>query len=205
MLRRKAIDAGPTPLEIAAYADGELRGSAHARVAAWLAAHPETSAEVDEIRRLDYLCKTGGPADPGEAAWQNVWQRVEQAAAAQAPRTRWWQRLGRMAVPLGSAAAALLVAVLLRPDAPPPIDPYPVVRADEVDIISYADADWRTVLVGQLPLSEPIVLGRPDDMSDLDIRPDTDGMVPTVRPIEGSSVVIVAPLGWSGADDKDEP
>jgi hypothetical protein len=209
MMRRNANDpGGPSREELAAYADGELRGAARARVQAWVVAHPEAAAEVESLRRLDRLCRAAAPAEPSEATWAGLLDRIEREAAhRRRPARPWLPRLARLMVPLAGAAAVLLALwsypVAPRSGNPDYVEPFPVASSDEVEIISLADADQPMVVVGKSPLSEPIVLGRPDDMSDLDIKPDVDGMVPTVRPIEGGSVVIVAPLGWSGVDEKD--
>src|SRR4051794_15463828 len=78
MLPRQANDAGgPTREELAAYADGELRGAAHARVQVWLAAHPEAAGEVVSLRQLGHLYRASTPADPGAAAWTAMLDRIE--------------------------------------------------------------------------------------------------------------------------------
>jgi hypothetical protein len=207
MTHRQAT--GPSREELAAYADGELAGADRARVQEWLIANPDAAAEVADLRRLDWLYRTTAPVEPDEQTWANVFQRIERAAEQPSrPRQPLLRRIVRVLVPLTAAAVVLLMVSLqpapLRQPLAERIEPFPVASADDVEIISLADADQRSLLIGRPPLFEPMVLGRPNDMSDLDIRPDTDGMVPTVRPIEGGSVVIVAPLAWSGVDEKED-
>jgi hypothetical protein len=209
MIPRPANDSGgPSREELAAYADGELRGAARARVQAWMADHPEAAREVVALRELKQVFRATAPAEPNETTWATVLERIErEATLRRQPARGWFARLARWTVPLAGAAAVLLTLAFY-PATPTPaprehVEPFPVVTPDDVEIISLADADHRAVVVGRPPLFEPIVLGRPSDMSDFDFRPDVDGMVPAIHPGEGGSVVIVAPLGWSGVDEKD--
>jgi hypothetical protein len=202
----------PSPEQLAAYADGELDWSSRAQVQAWLLVHPEAAAEVESLRELAQLCRATVPAEPDAAAWASSLDNIERQAAGQRQHRRralgLVARLIRAIVPLAGAAAVLFVLWLHQPgqrDMPPGTEqpePFPVASADDVDIISMDDADRQTLVVGKPPLSEPIVLVGPGDMTDIDIKPDQDGMVPTRARLAdgGSTVMLVAPLGWSGVD-----
>jgi anti-sigma factor RsiW len=48
-------DGEQWPARLMAYADGELEPGERARVAAWLADHPEAAAELDALGRLERL------------------------------------------------------------------------------------------------------------------------------------------------------
>ena len=200
----------PRREELAAYLDGELDAAGRARVQHWLAQQPGAAAAAEELRELAHLVKQSCIPEPEEAAWAATLDRIDRAVTAQrrsaAPLLA---RIASLIVPIAGAAAVLL-ALFLRPVAvestqPEAVEPFPVVTPDDVELISLEHADRDAVLVGHSPLSEPIVLVKPGDMSDLQIKPDVDGMVPTVaRAVEGkSAVVLVAPLGWTGVDDEE--
>jgi len=198
----------PRPEELAAYLDGELEAPARLRVQHWLARRPDAAAEAEDLREMARLIKHTAVPEPDAAAWAATLERIERAVRAQRrPAAPLLGRIAAVLLPLAGAAAVLLA--LLPPPAgvqvprPEAVEPFPVVTPDDVELISLEHADRDAVLVGHSPLSEPIVLVMPGDMSDLQIKPDVDGMVPSVtRAVEGSSaVVVVAPLGWTGVDD----
>jgi hypothetical protein len=210
MISRKANDGiAPSPDELAAYADGELRGAARARVQAWLVGHPEAAGEVAAVRSLDRLCRAAGPSLPDEAAWAKVFQSIEQQTEQDRRRpTAAWRRLARVLIPLSGAAAILLVFLFHQagkhqsPVAPEPVEPFPVASIDEIEIISMDDADRHALVIGKPPLSEPMVLVAAGDTSEIHIQADVDGMKPSIaRPVDGATM-IVAPLS-SGVDEKD--
>ncbi|MFK5004592.1 hypothetical protein, partial [Klebsiella pneumoniae] len=64
----------PSPQELAAYYDGELEPAARARVAAWLAEHPEMSADLEAQHALPQAA----PPEPSEAAWSSVLERIDE-------------------------------------------------------------------------------------------------------------------------------
>jgi hypothetical protein len=213
MLPRKSNAVGsPNPVDLAAYADGELKGIARERVQSWLIEHPEAAADVDAIRSLDRLCQGATPSEPSETSWTTVLQRIEkqveqgrrQCAAAGRPR------LLRILVPL-TAAAAVLLAVFVHQRASretisgESLEPLPVATADDIEIISMDDGDRSALVIGKPPLFEPMVLVAAGDTSEIHIQPDSgDGMKPSIaRPVDGmATTMIVAPLS-AGVDDKD--
>lgn len=198
-----ADDDVPLPTELAGYVDGELDPAARRRVEAWLAAHPEAAREVEGQRRLQSLWHEAAPADPGEAAWAGVLARVE-AGLATTPRARraWLRWLAGL-----GAAAAVLLGVLGSfrtpgedDDGLPLRGPFPVASAHEVEIISIDAADVRTLVVGEPPLREPVVLAAVGDVKLRSVEPDDDGMMPDVRIAQGPTVpMIVAPLDTAPA------
>jgi len=68
--------SGPTPAELAAYADGELVGPVRAAVEAWLAEHPETAAEVEAQQRVARPRRRRRRPEPAEAEWAVVLARI---------------------------------------------------------------------------------------------------------------------------------
>jgi anti-sigma factor RsiW len=212
MLPRKAKAPGaPSPEELAAFADGELDRQSRARVQAWLLSHPEASAEVDATLRLDRLHQATAADDPGESTWAGVLRRIETRAAEQRRSAAGLlPRLARIFLPLAGAAAVLLALWLVQRDHGPmpasstaAVEPFPVVSADDIEIVSLDDADRRALVVGKPPLDEPMVLVAAGDTSEIKIEPDVDGMKPSIaRPMAGATMIVV-PLAV-GVDEKDE-
>lgn len=189
----------PPPEWLAGYADGELDARARAAVEAWLAGRPDAAAEVEGQRRVRQLYRDAAPAEPNAAAWDAVWARVGDALPPRrpAPRPRWpWLA----AVALASAAAVAVSARLAWPTASlnlvPAWTPYPVVSADDVEVLSMDAADVDALVVGAPPVRGPIVLVSAEDISLEDMGPDEQGRLPDVRMPEGSGVpMAMPPLG----------
>lgn len=162
---------GPTPVQIAAYADGELGPADRAAVEAWLCDHPDARAEVEGHRGLGALCRDAAPPVPDEAAWAGVLARVEAdlARGRLAGRGKWLRRTAALWVAVGCAAAALLLALLPgRPPAnrPPTAPPaLPVVSSDDVDIISMDGRDRDFLVVGDPPVRGPLTLASAQDVT----------------------------------------
>jgi hypothetical protein len=191
----------PTPRELADHADGRLDASAAARVETWLAGNPRAAAEVAAERRLHRAWRETQPPEPSAAAWAATLDRVAARIPIRppAPVGRRRSRLAGWA----ALAAALLVALtslfFLSRTPPPPRpheDPWPVVSADEVEIVSMADPDARALVVGRPPLAGPMLLVSTGELTLINVQPDTDGMRPRKIVAEAGDVpMIVAPLG----------
>jgi len=157
------------------------------RIETWLTQHPDDAAEVEAQRRLTRLWQVTTPPEPTEAAWQDVLERLRHTPRTPPaePRRR---GVARLALWMGAAVAASAAVVWLalalfgpgperalvrqaprnlgkqeRPHDPPrpvpeAVEPFLVATADEVEILSIKGADTETVLVGELPVSGPLVM-----------------------------------------------
>ncbi len=201
----------PTPEQLAAYADGELDGRAdfeplRRRIEAWLMLHPEARADLEAQHGLAQLWQATTPAEPSEAAWNNVRARLEPlppptlrpARSGSALRLTAWA----LAALTATAAAVWLALALFRPwadrdlarlqprsperqpqpraPAPEAIEPFAVATGDEVEILSIKGADTTTLVVGELPFTEPMVLVQTGEVevqrgAASDMRVSTDG------------------------------
>lgn len=172
-------DWTPDPQLVAAYLDGELtdRPDLRARVAAWLAAHPD---EAESHRRLVQLWRETAPAEPSAAAWQRTLDGIRRQRPVPARRTR-------LAL-LGAAAAACVAALLLWASwpsptlVPPAVEVFPVAAAGEVTILRIQGDDIGTLVVGTLPVEGPLELAVPGEVLVMSVQPDADDqMMPRVR------------------------
>jgi hypothetical protein len=148
----------PTPEELAAYADGEADRPLRDRIDAWLEEHPEGQAELDQYRDLDRAWRHTSPADPAPESWDAAFERIAGSLKRPAPAgpRRFW--LGVLGAAL--AAACVWGVMLLRPALVPPgedDEPFPVVPASEVIIISMNPDDRAA-----LPVGEPLELHQVD-------------------------------------------
>jgi hypothetical protein len=162
---------------------------------------------------LDRLFADTVAPEPSEAAWSNLVQRIDRDAARplvhlRGKGSRRPLYFARLLAPV--AAAALLAAVWFRSapndttPGPERGEPFPMVAADEVEIVSMEGADYRALVVGKPPLSEPMVLVAHGDATEIQVRPDVDGMVPAVAKLADglATTMIVAPLLSAGDDGK---
>jgi anti-sigma factor RsiW len=169
-------DAGPPPELLAAYADGELDAEQTRAVEAWLASHPEAAADVEGQRRLAGLVRQAAPAEPAQANWDAVRARIEGALAGAARKQR-RRRLLPWVMLTAAAAAAVLLAVLL-PRPTPTAEPFPIVSADDVEIVSL-DADaGQALVVGEPPVREALALLGPHEVEQVEFQGNVDGMDP---------------------------
>ncbi|MBL8799365.1 MAG: hypothetical protein JNM56_36115 [Planctomycetia bacterium] len=170
----------------------------------------EDQAADAELDRL--FADTVAP-EPSEAAWRRLQERIDRQAAPTLAglRRRASRRplyFARLLVPV--AAAVLLAAVWFRsvPNPPTPAtehaDVFPMAAADDVEIVSMEGGDYSALVVGKPPLSEPMVLVAHGDATEIHVRPDVDGMVPTVAKLADglATTMIVAPLLTSGEEGK---
>ncbi len=190
----------PTPEQLAAYVDGELDAcpdlaALKRRVQVWVADHPEAAAAVEAQRRLDRLWHATTPPEPTEAAWADVFARLEylplpppERSPARRLRPFVW---GAATLAASAAAVWFLTAYLDGPATPdaivhkvsrerreapplpaPPIEPFPVAVGDEVEILSVKGADTGTLVVGSLPVPGPIELVRSGEIEITQAEPD---------------------------------
>ena len=182
-MRKRYERIAPRPEELAAFLDGELDPALRVQVEEWLGDHPETAAELEELRRLGRMVQATAADAPEEAAWSAVLDRIE--AAAQTQPVPAWRRV----VLAGTAAAALFLAFLNyrpadQPSAAPgePAEPLVLASHDDIEIISMNGGDTDALIVGHPPLREPLVLASAEDISVDRVEPDSSsGMMPSVR------------------------
>jgi len=150
-------DREPTPEQLAAYFDGELPEPDRVALEAWLATHPDGRAEVEALRQLHAQYDALPVPEPSPQRWDATYAAVE---ARLAPRGRNWTWAVLVA---GLAAAVVGVLALPRGVAPIDVEPYPVVSADEVRIISMNPNDHRALVgVQALELNEVELVTHPD-------------------------------------------
>jgi len=174
---------GPTPEQLAAYADGELGPAERARVEAWLRDHPGARADVDAQRRLARLWQAGAPPEPAAADWSSALARVEADLTAGArparPPAR-GRRSPRLLAAAAAAAAVLLAVALARLALSRPA--LPVASPDEVEVQSIDASDVGALVVGGPPVKGPLVLASADDITVDDTGRDVDIVNPEPPP-----------------------
>jgi anti-sigma-K factor RskA len=194
---------------LTAYVDGELNEQESARVEEWLAGDPAARAEVDAQRRLKALWEQGAPADPTPAAFDAVRARIEAGRTSPAPASRHRARLA-LAAALATAAAATLAFFLNRPAPRPEPEPGPrlpaalpleVVDADEVVIEELDAADRPLLVVGQPPVTGPLVLAGEGEVvvDHMESFPVHDRKPYLHAPRDGSPM-LVAPMSFARGD-----
>jgi anti-sigma factor RsiW len=209
MMRRSDSQGAPSAKELAAYVDGELDPVSRSQVEAWLAQHPEAGREVDGLRNLSQLWQATPPPEASEAAWRDLFTRINTALPGAAaatikpsPARRSWRRwLG-----VASVAAALALVILSRlplsgpqglvPEIDATPELFPITESHDVTILSMDDTETFALVVGEPP---PLVLVTAIDVAMGTIEPDpTDGMMPKVPPMiaQTDTPMIVAPLDW---------
>ncbi len=210
-MTRNWHNPAPTPAELAAWADGELDPVTASRVEAWLADHPEAAHDAESARRLVQLYRDHAPPEPSPAAWQAALGRIETGLAAPRRLPGW-----RLRLLLGFAAAAavlggLLIAGLYRPrpaqepETAPVVqrevvlaedddndEPFAVLTAGEVDILSMEAVDADRLVLGQ-PLLGPIDFCRLEDIQVVKVEADPEeGLVSRLQPGPEMPMIVVA-------------
>lgn len=170
-----------------------------------------SEGEADhDLQRLRELFQTAGAPEPTEEAWRAVQARIDNLVPG--VRTARRRRTARPVwVILGLTAAAALAAVLLTRSwwtgggaipTPETGEPYPVVAADDVDIISMDARDVASLVVGEPPVSGEVVFVKLEDVRVIECKrcPKCgnkgrleQGEVP---------MVVVAAAGEGGAGDE---
>jgi anti-sigma factor RsiW len=202
--------------------DGELDALTRREVEAWLAQHPEGAAEVEAHARLMQMWRATQPTEPLDAAWEAALAKIEtalstgptpasqaQPSASASNRPLWVGWCVRLT---GAAAAIWLLGVLEpfeRPDASRDagVEPLPVAVAQDVEIISVNAGDAAMLVVGELPLRDPLDLATTGDVTIHSVQPDVDGMVPQVVGQDDTATVpmIVAPLVVAQTSPRGKP
>jgi anti-sigma factor RsiW len=191
MSAHNADDRAPLPPELlAAYADGELSPAECQRVEAWLADHPEARADVEAQRRLARLFDEAVPPAPADDQWADALARVEQRLAAPPVGRPAWRRRAAIALAAAAAVAALVLLALALKGPPSPApeaqpepladEAWPVVSADDVEILSMDDRDRGAIVVGEPPVSEPLEMLTEDEVK-VNKWPDGPGRVGRLR------------------------
>ena len=212
-------NSGPTPEQLAAYADGELAWADRAAVEAWLARDPAAAAEVESLRRFTQAWRDAAPSPPGPDAWSRVRSKIESgldAPPAPAADRRWPRRLllGAAAAARGAAAAAVMALALSNagrvppaplgpPEQPPPgplaeEEPYPVVGPEDVVVVSIGGADTDCLVAARPPVDSvgEDELARETDRVLLNVAPHRDGSWAEVRFQDPAPTMVTPPANW---------
>jgi hypothetical protein len=161
-------DWQPDPQLLAAYFDGELSGAdQRGRIEAWLVTHPEAAEEWADFKKL---LRDTTPAEPSEAAWQQVRERIDAHRPVPARRRPW------LAVGLVAASVLILIGlsvgvwrstrpgeqqVVSVPTPPPGVEEFDVLQvasAEDVTITRFEGEDTSAIVVGTFPVSGPLEL-----------------------------------------------
>ncbi len=144
---------------------------------------------------------------PGDEQWADVLSRVESELAL--PRARSRRVLIGLAA-IAAAAVVLLALALRRPPAGPPTphdgpgeEPWPVASADDVLILSMDDRDRGTLVVGEPPVNESLVLMGEDEIQVNSVQPDGQGRRGQLYVSKDSGIpMMIMP---QGADPDEDP
>jgi hypothetical protein len=171
----------PDPQLLAAYFDGELEGrddvaDVRAKIEAWIETHPEAQEEWCKHRELQQAWLDTTPADPGPATWNQVLEQirakrqVSEPGAQAAGGRRVWLAVGAFAASVALFVGLLFAAmrgiestpkndITINPKVPEPeVEVFQVATADEIRIIWIDGADTAAMIVGDMPLNEPMEL-----------------------------------------------
>jgi hypothetical protein len=170
--RRGGADDSPRERPFA-FGDGRLPPAAEGDdFDAWLAEHPAAHDDLADVSRLRELFLSVGPSEPEEGAWTAALNGIRAAI----PNRRGWRRApspwSRLVLGMAAAAAVLCLALIgrswwLSGPLPQPVlmeEPYPVVAAQDVTIISMDPHDVAALVVGEPPVTGELVFAQPDDV-----------------------------------------
>ena len=171
--------------------------------------HGSDSEADRDLQRLRELFQAAGAPEPAEATWRGVLARIDDLVPG--IRTVRRRRASRPVwAILGLTAAAVLAAVLLARSwwlggaipTPEPVEPYPVVEADDVNIISMDARDVASLVVGEPPVSGELVFVKLEDVRIIECkRCPKSGNKGRLEQGEVPMVVVTA-AGEGGADDE---
>jgi len=197
----------PTPEQLTAYVDGELADGARRAVEHWLAGRPDEAAAIEAEQRLRQLMEAGAASEPSAAEWAMTLTRIEAGLSAGRKSVKPTARrvAGLLWAAAALAASAAAVWLVFAGNAPPvlPIDKiphetaevepaFPVLLADEVDIMTMQATDTTALVVGLPPVHEPLVLAAASEITLDRVEPDVAGMMPDMRWFDGSSPPMIA-------------
>ena len=154
-----------------AFGDGRLPPGAEGDdFERWANEHPAANDDLADLPRLRELFQSASPPEPDESAWSAALNGIRDAL----PDVRISRRASSRWLPpaIGLTAAAILAGVMLGrswwTNGPPsPVlseEPYPVVEARDVTIISMDPHDVAALVVGEPPVTGDLVFARPDDV-----------------------------------------
>jgi hypothetical protein len=200
---------GPTPEQLAAYADGELSAPDAEATERWLRDHPGAAAEVQALRHLAGLWQDQAPPEPTPAGWDRTLQGIEARLSAPKPRRAGGSPTLRLVLGLAAACiiALLLARVLWSPvPKPAPVppepdeEPYAVATSDEIIIISMDPRNDANLVIGRKPVPGELEWANIDDVTLVEFKPNDEGQVPTMH--TGGAVPIILPTAtWGGKED----
>ncbi len=204
-----------SPELLAAYADGELTPAECARVEAWLAAHPDARADVEEQRRLARLFDQAAPPPPSDERWSEAMAHVRDRLAVPPAAVKRWQRRAALAALLAVAAAAAVLALVLNSHRTARVDPaspprpgddevFSVASPDDVEILSMDDRDRGALVVGEPPVNEPMEMVTVDDVK-VNKLPDVQGRVARLHIGSGAPYVVMSVGQPDPNDDPEAP
>jgi hypothetical protein len=136
----------------------------------WLREHPEANDDLADLPQLRELCQSASPPEPDEAAWNAVSSRMHASIGrGRSPRPGW--ALAAVAV-AAAIVAVLLARSLWTTHQPAPTtetvqsieEPFPVVDADDVIIVSMDAHDVAALVVGEPPVGDDLEFARPQDI-----------------------------------------
>jgi hypothetical protein len=179
----------PSPEQLAAYADGELPPQLRRWIENWLREHPEAAGDVAADLDLINLARANPPSLPCPGDWDQTLAGIEHRLEGSPCEPRGLKsRLLVMSASLVAAAAALFVACTIDWTS---TEPLLVASSDEVDIISVDPEDRDTLVVGEVPAEEPLLLAVPGDVVLKRVDPADDGQVPDVMPTKDEDTPII--------------
>jgi anti-sigma factor RsiW len=192
--------------DLAAYFDGELPTERALHVEAWLEDRPELAAELNAQTEITRLFQSVPPLEPSLNDWNQALAQIEIRLAprphpvpvASNPSAH---RVHRYGFGWTAAAAASIVLALWVAQPPRPADmdaqrAFPVAEAEDVEIQSIHGQDMGQLVVGAVPLEEPVALAAAHDVTVESMQPDADGMVPEIGAVSGDahSPMLYTPL-----------
>jgi hypothetical protein len=217
MIKKPDSDT-PTPGELAAYLDGEATGEDYARVDAWLLENRDLSAELESLDEVTQLYQSAPTPEPTQEAWERVLTAIEARLMPCAHSSKFVEvrhRPPRRVIPKRSrlawaaAVAAGLLIAFANFGGPSPRnvasqEPFPVASDDDVEILGVHGQDMALLVVGVMPLAEPLALATVQDVTVESVQPASDGMMPQigVQTAESASPMIVAPMDGAATPEK---
>ncbi len=137
----------------------------------WVSEHPAANDDLTDLPRLRELYQSVNPSEPEESAWTAILNGIRDAVPnvriSRTAASRW------LRLAIGIASAAILAGVILGRSwwttgpIPQPVlaeEPYPVVEAKDVRIISMDPHDVAALVVGEPPVTGELVFAQPDDV-----------------------------------------
>ena len=182
-------DWKPDPQLLAAFFDGELEGrddldDLRTRVEGWLQHNPEAAGPCAEQRKLVELWRDTAPREPNAETWKRVLVNIQsehnKPTCAPTSRRAWLTAsviaasvtllLGlafggvRYTFSLNKKDLSVVKAPNDKTNHAEDVEVFPVATNDEVMVTLIEGADTHAVMVGELPVSEPLLLAETGDV-----------------------------------------